>query len=116
MKIPSLPVDKFITIDKKDIELSDVSEAGRQYLDKLTNELQTNAGQEGLVMPTQSSAPLPPPHASTNNIAIIQNNQLANGQFTCQFGTMLYDSHTNNVLIAVNNGSGQPIFKTVTLT
>lgn len=77
------------------------------FIQQLVTELQINAGPEGLVMPTLTAA----------QITIVQNNtNPENGVFTCQYGTMVYNSTANSIMIAINNGSGAPIFKTVTLT
>jgi hypothetical protein len=82
------------------------SDEWRTILLALFETLQTNASNEGLVMPTQSAA----------NITTIQNNQYTNGQYSTAYGTMIYDSTDNSVRIAINNGSNVPVFKTVTLT
>jgi len=100
MKVPSLPVDKFI-----DPEAKDVSEGGRSFLDVLTNEMQTNLSDEGFVIPSQSAA----------NIATIQANTSQNGKQTLLQGTMLYDSTNNLLKVAVNTGS-TVVFKTVTVS
>lgn len=101
MNIPSLPVSGFFNDDK-----TDLSPAWRQFFDLLINALNTNASNEGLVLPTQNST----------NIAVIQGNQLQNLAYTLQYGTGLYNSTANSIMFAVNNGTGAPIFKTVTLT
>lgn len=76
----------------------------------LITSLQTNFGDEGVVLPTQSYA----------NILTIQNNFESDPitglpVYTCQYGTMIYNSTDNSIMIAVDNG-GVPLFKTVTLT
>ena len=81
----------------------------KAILQQLFTTLLQTIGSEGLVAPTQNAA----------NVAIIQNNAtVINGHtiYTCQYGTILYDSTTNTGLFSVNNGSGIPIFKTITLT
>ena len=75
-------------------------------MQQLLSTLQTNFGPEGLVAPTLTAA----------QITAVQNNQLPNGAFTCQYGTIVYNSTANSMMMAVNNGAGAPIFKTVTLT
>ncbi len=81
------------------------------FRQRLVSSLQNNFGPEGVVVPTQDST----------NIAIIQNNRVPNPSGgasipTCQFGTMLYNVTTNSIMIAIDDGAGNPIFKTVTLT
>lgn len=100
MNVPDLPIDEFVTADRK---LSDV---GKNFFQQLISQLQNNFSNEGLVAPTQSST----------NITIIQNNQNGTEQYTCSYGTILYNSTGNSIQIAINNGSNVPIFKTVTLT
>lgn len=101
MNIPSLPVDALINL-----KTGDMSDSWRNFFDILLNELQTNASNEGLVSPTQNST----------NIGIIESNTLQNGSYTLQYGTCLYNSSANTMMFAINNGSGVPVFKTVTLT
>ena len=100
MKIPDLPIGAFVD---KDGTLSDV---GKGFFNQLISELQTNASNEGLVAPTQTAG----------NLATIVANQNAAGQYTCQYGTFLYDVTSNSIRVAMNNGSNAPIFKTVTVT
>ncbi len=109
VRIPNLPMGRI------------VDENGRATDDEITfrqallSLLQRIAGTEGLVMPQQTSA----------NITTIQNNVEyipvgntgdVNQIHTCEFGTIIYNSTANTVQIAINNGTGEPIFKTVTLT
>lgn len=100
MKIPSLPVDRFI-----DPKVNDVSEGGRQFLDTLVNQLQTNFSEEGLVVPSQSAT----------NITIIQDNQNENGSFTCQGGTLIYNPDANSLMVSILV-AGVPTFKTITVS
>ena len=82
----------------------------RQVL--ITN-LQTLFGPEGCVVPTQTAADI---------LAIQNNNYVEQGSgetiYTCAFGTILYNSTANSIMIAVSDGliPPKPIFKTVTLT
>lgn len=76
----------------------------------LTN-LQNNLGPEGLVAPTQSAS----------NITTIQNSQSPDQitgipVYSCGYGRILYNSTNNSIMISIDNGSGVPVFKTVTLT
>jgi hypothetical protein len=79
----------------------------KTIMQALFQNMQSNLGNEGLVMPMQSAA----------NIATIQNNTvLVNGNtiYTCSYGTMIYNSSANTAQVALNNGSGVPMFKTIT--
>lgn len=107
MNIPNLPVDNIgtYTDDKGKTYPIELSESWTNFLNQLIKELQTNTSNEGLVAPTQSAA----------NITTIQGNQLSNGQYTCQYGTIVYNSTAKSMMMAVDNGAGVPIFKTVTL-
>jgi hypothetical protein len=84
----------------------------------LITSLQKNFGDEGLVAPTQSYA----------NMLIIQNHQVPNPVtgvldiYTCQFGTCLYVPDfpvltvpTPSIVFCVPDGSGNPLFKRVSL-
>lgn len=85
------------------------SDEWSNIIQQLIQTLQDNAGREGLVMPTLSAA----------DILTVQNNLAQDGTtYTCQYGTMVYDSTNNRVMIAVSDGGlpPAPIFKTVTLT
>lgn len=86
------------------------SDEWRSIIQELLQTLQLNAGPEGLVAPTQ-----PAPDKPSNAIALIQNNE-SNGVKTCQFGTILYDKTNNSGRFCIADGSGNPLFKTITLT
>jgi hypothetical protein len=100
MNIPSLPVQNFI-----DEHTGDMDSNWRNFFVQLLKTLQTNASEEGLVSPTQSAS----------NITIIQNNQLQNLSYTCAGGTLIYNSTTNALMVAIL-AAGIPTFKTVTVT
>lgn len=100
MKIPNLPIDKLI-----DSTTNDISSSWRQFFDFLIKQLQSNASNEGVVSPSQSAS----------DILKIQNNQLQNLSYTCQYGTSIYNSTANSIMFAINNGANVPLFKTVTL-
>ncbi len=68
-----------------DQNTKDLADTWRQFFDLLINTLQTNAGDEGLVAPSQPDT----------NTDIIQNNQLQNGAYTCQGGNILYQASTD---------------------
>lgn len=109
IRVPNLPIGRLV--DENGYPTDDFL----TFLQGLTQSLQQNYGAEGLVMPTQSPS----------NTLIIQNNQNAQGAYTCQLGTMLYvqdatDYTLDKVQIAVRNANdypeSAPLFKTVTLT
>ena len=82
----------------------------------LITSLQQNFGAEGLVPPSQKNAAAP-----NNSIDIIQNNKrydVATKKFvyTCQGGTLVYDSTNNNLLVCILDSSGVPTFKIVNVT
>jgi len=108
VRIPNLPSGKFV--NENGMPTPEVL----TFFESLLTLLNSVLGNEGLVLPSQTGA----------NITTIQNNApqtqgAAAPTYTCQFGTMIYQTDTSGttaVKIAVNNGSGVPIFKTVTLT
>lgn len=100
IRVPNLPMGKMV--DENGMP-TDNELAFRQQLITTLNQL---FGNEGCVVPTQTAA----------NITVIQNNVNPQGQYTCAFGTILYNSDANSIMIAVDNGAGAPLFKTVTLT
>lgn len=91
------------------------SDEWRDIMQSLIQTLQENASEEGLVAPTQSSEVIAP--AISSDITIIQDAKTSTAPlvYKTAYGTMLYDSFTNNVLMAINNGAGAPLFKTVQL-
>lgn len=99
--VPSVPLDPMFHMQGDQCVLTSV---GKSFFETLINYFYTNHSSEGLVAPTQSAA----------NITSIQNNTLPNGSHTCQFGTFIYNQTANTIMIALNNGSGAPIFKTIT--
>lgn len=109
MNIPNLPISPMVNAEgyPTDVELN--------FRQNLIQVLQLGAGNEGLVMPT----------VSPTQLTTIQNNQNAQGQFTCQLGTMLYVQHPSDytqdkVVISVRTDNTYPatapLFKKVTLT
>jgi hypothetical protein len=102
MNIPNLPAYSPIVDEQRNR-----TPVEQVFMQQLITELQQNAGPEGLVVPTLSA----------DQIFMIQNNvNPQNGQYTTAYGTIVYNSTANSIMIAINNGSGAPIFKTVTLT
>ncbi len=105
IRIPNLPTGAIV--DKEGI----ATDGEATFRRILITSLQNNFGNEGVVVPTQSAA----------DILKIQNNTIYNpatgmNEFSCQYGTILYNSTANSIMIAINNGADAPIFKTVTLT
>lgn len=98
MKIPDYKHEK--AVDEKGY----FTVQWQQFFDQLSKQLQMNAGEEGLVMPTQPAT----------SITTIQNNQNIQKQYTTQFGTLIYDSTDNTARLALNDGTGKPTFKTIT--
>ncbi len=103
MKIPIMDFrgNKFVN---EDGTLTDVAQA---FFDLLNTVLIKNIGDEGLVSPTQSAS----------DIAIIQNNFTLSPTglttYTCDFGTIVYDSTNNKAKVALDDGMGAPIFKEI---
>lgn len=88
-----------------------LTEVSQSFFDLLTTILIKSIGQEGIVSPTQDSA----------SIALIQDNQVSNvltgnSSYTCQFGTLIYDSTNNKLIVALDDGFGIPVFKNVLTT
>ena len=81
-------------------------------LQQLFSELQDNAGPEGLVAPTQTAAKILLIAAAFRPTSTLNSTPV----YSCQYGTILYDSTNNTGRFAINNGSGAPVFKTITLT
>jgi hypothetical protein len=99
IRIPNLPTGEIVREDgtATDDELT--------FRTTLITSLQQNFGNEGVVVPTQDSV----------NIGVIQNNQLPDGQYSCQPGTIIYNS-TNDTLMVSILVAGVPVFKTFTVT
>lgn len=100
MNVPNLPIDPLV--DKN----GHLTDSGKNFFEQLIKELFLNFSNEGLVAPTQTST----------NLITIQNNTNIQGQKTCSYGTILYDSTHNSGRFAINDGTGNPIFKTIMLT
>lgn len=101
IRIPNLNVGKIVD-EKGMATLEEIA-----FRQTLITSLQQNAGNEGLVMPSQSAA----------NILVIQNNTLPapSGEYTCQAGTFVYNTTNDTVMVAILV-AGVPVFKTVTVT
>lgn len=107
MIIPQLPVSKIVEEDGYP------TSEELLYRQNLQQALQLGASEEGLVAPTQLYA----------QMLIIQNALNTQGIHTCQFGTCLYvpdfpvsSVATPSIVFCVPDGSGNPLFKRVTLT
>ena len=107
IRVPNLPTGKIVNEEgyATDDELT--------FRHTLVTQLQQNFGSEGLVAPTQTNVLAP---ADLDYISQIQNFQLENGEYTCGFGRILYDSTNNRILISIDGGGGVPAFMEVTLT
>lgn len=101
--VPNVPIDPMYEVKGNQVLLTSV---GKNFFEQFISFFFMNFSNEGLVAPTQTAA----------NITTLQNFQNSNGTYKTQYGTILYDSDDNSIRIAINNGSGIPIFKTVTLT
>ena len=105
-RIPNLPTGQIVdeTGQPTDDELT--------FRQTLVTSLQQNFGDEGCVVPSLTQ----------DEITTIQDNTEDNPSdpmsplYTCQFGTIVYNADTNEIQIAIDDGAGAPIFKTVTLT
>ncbi len=102
IRVPSLQFGKIVEPDggPTDEELT--------FRQSLVDSLQNYMGDEGLVMPSQTTA----------DILKIQNHQVNQGgnmAYTCAYGTLIYNSTKNDIEVAVDNGSGEPVFKQVFL-
>jgi hypothetical protein len=115
IRIPNLPNGRIVD------DNGNATDDEITFRHALISQLQLLFGSEGCVVPTQSYA----------NMIIIQNNQIPNpitgiaDQYTCQFGTCLYVPDfpvggpppvaTPSIVFCVPDGSGNPLFKRVTL-
>lgn len=81
----------------------------QDFFDLLVSVLVKTIGDEGLVSPSQNAS----------DITTIQNGTSIGPTglptATCSFGTFIYDQTNNLMKVAINDGSGNPIFKTLVL-
>lgn len=103
IRIPNLPTGRIVD------DNGNTSDEEQTFRQTLITSLQDNFGNEGCVVPSQTSA----------NITKIQNHTVidqATGLtvYTCQGGTMIYDSDTDELKVAILSG-GIPSFKVVTV-
>lgn len=99
IRIPNLPFGQLI--DDKGFPTDDFL----TFMQALVGNLENFIGNEGLVMPTQSS----------QNITEIANNVDENQRKTLAFGTLIYDADNRKILASIDDGTGNPIFKEVNL-
>lgn len=99
MNIPDLPVSPITERDGYP------TSSENQFRQNLVQSLQSVTSDEGLVPPSQNSA----------TITIIQNGTNTQGQFTCQSGTLIYNTDTNQLQVCILV-AGVPTFKTLTYT
>ena len=97
MNIPDLPVSPLT--EKNDYP----SAQELQFRQNLIQSLQSVTSDEGLVPPSQNSA----------NITIIQNGTDTEGNYSCQGGTLIYNTDTNQLQVCILAG-GIPQFKNIT--
>lgn len=99
MNIPDLPVS---AITEKD---GYPTPPEYQFRQNLIQSLQSVTSDEGLVPPSQNTA----------NITIIQNGRNTQGQYSCQGGTLIYNTDTNQLQVCILV-AGVPTFKVLTYT
>ncbi len=109
IRVPNLPIGPMV--DDKGLPVP-TEIAFRQAL---ITSLQQNFGNEGLVAPSQTNV------NALDNVITIQNNTIITTedglpQYTCQGGTLLYDSTNNNLLVCILASDGTPTFKIVNVT
>lgn len=96
MNIPDLPVSPLVD------DTGNATAPEVQFRQNLVQALQSVTSDEGLVPPSQNSA----------NITIIQNGTDTQGFPSCQAGTLIYNTDTNELQVCILVG-GVPTFKNV---
>ena len=99
MNIPDLPVSQMVEKDGYP------TAPEYQFRQNLVQSLQSVTSNEGLV----------PPFADSATIAIIEAGKDTEGNFSCQRGTLIYNSDTDQLMVCIYVG-GVPTFKTLTYT
>lgn len=94
--IPDLPVSPIVD------DAGNATAPEYQFRQNLVQALQSVTSDEGLVPPSQDSA----------TIAIIQNGTDTQGLKTCQAGTLIYNTTTNELQVCILV-AGVPTFKNV---
>ncbi len=79
-----------------------LTDVAQKLMDLLLKTLISGVGTEGFAISQLSSA----------DIAVVQNNRDSSGNFTCQFGTVVYDTTTNQLKVA-KNSAGAPVFTVI---
>lgn len=104
MNIPNLPVGRIIEDNGNptDQELT--------FRQNLISELQKNVGKYFFAPPQLSSAEIAQLELAT------EPSPAGGVIYVVPFGAWVYNTTTNAIMFAVDNGSGAPIFKTATLT
>jgi len=102
--VPNVPIDPMFEVKGTDVVLTSV---GKNFFEQFIKYFFTNFSSEGLVAPTQTNA------SPSYNINTIQDNKNPQGEYTCAYGTLLYDITTNNLVVCLNNGSNQPLFQNI---
>ena len=97
--IPDLPVSQMVKEDGYP------TSPEYQFRQNLVQALQSVTSDEGLVPPSQDPG----------TITIIQNGKNPQGAFTCQAGTLIYNTTTNQLQVCILV-AGVPTFKTLTYT
>lgn len=103
IRIPNLPVGRLVD------ENGNTTDEEQTFRQTLISSLQDNFGNEGCVVPSQT----------TDNITKIQNHTVidqatGNSVYTCKGGTLIYDTDTDELKVAILSG-GIPSFKVVTV-
>ena len=99
IRIPNLPIGQIVD------ENGNATDDELSFRHALITSLQNNFGNEGVTVPVQAAT----------DITTIQNNQLPNGDYSCAPGTIIYNSTSNTVMVAIMV-AGVPTFKTITVT
>lgn len=99
MKIPNVNDGKIV--DENGYPTSSES----LFRQQLIRELKRNVGTQGFVFSPRTAA----------EIASQEANQDENGNYTCRFGTAVWDTTNNRAMIAVDSGGGVPQFKEIQL-
>ena len=106
IRIPNLPIGKMVEQD------GNPTQQELTFRQNLITSLNNYVGSQGLVAPSQT----------TDNINTIETNTSINpstgklpGPYTCQPGTIIYNTDTDTLMVAILV-AGVPTFKTFTVT
>lgn len=106
MNIPSLPFGQIVDKD------GNPTDSYLIFLQNLLTALQSAIGPSGNECQQLLAADI----TTIQDATIVDPSNALAVIYTCQYGTRVYDSTNNVIKIAIDNGAGAPIFKTVTLT